>query len=104
MIKHFINVMKKMIGKNIEAVGNIYTKPIIQKVWKIFMTCKNPTRKILKAIFDRQPSKKLIEQMGFTTVLNQYGLEEYLRAMDELREEVVFRMNGSNLMSHLLER
>jgi hypothetical protein len=40
--------------------------------------------------------------MGFTTILNQYGLEEYLRAMDELREEVVFRMNGSNLMVHLM--
>jgi hypothetical protein len=66
--------MKKMVGKHIESIGGIKTKPIIEKAWKVFTASKNPTRKILKAIFDRQPSKKLIQHMGFTAILNQYGL------------------------------
>jgi len=45
--------MKKMVGRYIESVGNIYTKPIIEKTWKVFIACKNPSRKILKAMFDR---------------------------------------------------
>lgn len=53
MIKHIINIMKKMVGKNIESVGNTYTKPIIEKTWIVFTACKNPTRKMLKAMFDR---------------------------------------------------
>ena len=60
MIKHIFNIMKKMVGKHIETVGSIYTKPIIKQAWETFIACKNPTRKLLKAMFDRQPSKKLI--------------------------------------------
>jgi len=45
--------MKKMLGKHIESVGNIYTKSIIEKIWIVFTACKNPTIKILKAMFDR---------------------------------------------------
>ena len=105
MVKQLIITMRQMMGKYIHDVGcNYNSRQIISAVWKVFETTKTPNKDILRAMFDREVNKKLIEKVDLSSIVNQYGTYEFLNAMEELRADLLLRMRSENLKTHLFNR
>lgn len=105
MVKQLIISMKQMVTRHITEIGTTHAiKTVIRDTWKVFTAVKHPTKEILRAMFDNEINRKLLEKVGLWSIAQKFDLSTYAEAMNELKLEILFRMRESCLLSHLSDR
>lgn len=93
MVKQLVITIKQMVGKYIPEIGCNHTaKEIISEVWSVFESTRNPSKDILKAMFNKEVNLRQVEKVRLGSIVRDYGSYEFLNAMDDLRMDIVFRM------------
>ena len=97
--------MKQMVGKFIEDIGCSHSsRKIITETWRVLEKVKCPSKELLKAMFDRELNKRLVEKVGLSSIVNSYGVYAFQSAMEELKMDLLLRMRSESVKSHLFNR
>lgn len=78
MVKQMIISMKQIMSKHVNEIGSTQaTKSIIKLTWKVFTDLKNPTKDILRAMFDNEKDQRLMQRVGLEPILKKYDMSAY---------------------------
>ena len=104
-VKQLVITMKQMMAKHIHEVGsNEAHRRVIRLSWEQLTKSKCPSKSTLQVMFNTELDTKLAKKTGIMPIIEEYDYFTFQRAMEELKEQILWHMRGECLKNHLLDR